>query len=236
MSRLISPRGAALAIVVLGGAALAPATLAATASAATQPATLTVDHACYVITKTRPTITITGSGYMPSDSVSVTDNTGEVDVMTTANAAGDIAIAVKAPVPDLLKPGEKADTITATDSTASGTEIVGTTTTELTTVAVANDGTKQRPGLGAFTEKTKWSFSGFPTGRTIWGHYTYDGKPTARQSFGKAQGPCGLLTVRKRLYPATPHHKTYRLQVDAKQKYSKKTEPALHIKLALTFL
>ena len=235
MSRFNKPRGA-LCAVVISGAGLVPAAMAATASAAIQPATLAVDQACYVITKTQPTITITGSGYAPGDMVAVTDGTGSIDTMTPANSAGQISVAVQAPIPTLSAPGEKADIITADDLTAAGAEIRGTTTAELTTVAAGNTGTKQRPGLQAFTESTKWSFSGFPTGRTVYGHYTYEGRQTALQSFGRASGPCGLLTVRKRLYPATPHHMTYRLQVDGHRKYSKHTEPALHLKLSLTFL
>jgi hypothetical protein len=112
----------------------------------------------------------------------------------------------------------------------------GSTNAYFSELAVAYGSARARHGLGAFAEKVKWTFSGFTAGETIWGHYTYDGKDVARQSFGRAQGACGLLTVRRRLYPATARHSAYRLQLDDQHRYSAHTVPALHLKLALTFL
>jgi hypothetical protein len=204
------------------------------AVAVTQSGSLSVNQACYVVTGTRPDIAITGRGYTPGDSVLVSDSLGGIDTRTTADPTGQIAVTVTAPVPLLSQPGETPDTISAEDFTGAGPEIKGTTTTELTILAVGNSGAEQRPHLQAFTEKTTWSFSGFPVARTVWGHYTHDGEATTRQSFGRPTGPCGLLTVRKRLYPVTPHHTTYTLQVDDSRTYSSRTSPALRLKLSLT--
>ena len=62
-------------------------------------------------------------------------------------------------------------------------------------------------GLNTFREKTPFSFSGFPVGQTICGHYTYGGKLVARHAFGAAQGPCGTLSERTRVLPIKPHHR-----------------------------
>ena len=230
MSGHLSRRTAAAA-AALAAAALVPAT----ASAATQPATLAVDQPCYVVApRAQPMITLTGSGYAPGDMVSITDSQGGIDAQTQATPAGQISVAVKAPLPYLKRPGIKKDTITAQDFTATGSEIAGTAVADLTRFDFGDTGTRKAPGLRAFTEKTTWQFSGLPAGRTIYGHYTYDGTVIARQAFGRAQGPCGLLTVRTRLYPATPHHKTYTIQVDSRKRYSRRTVPSGRLKLSLT--
>ena len=208
---------------------------AATAGAASA-ATLAVNAHCYVTSKAgRPPMTITGTGYTPGDPISISDKSGTLDTTTDANAAGDISLTTRAPVPfSLTKPGQKSDTITATDFPATGGEIVGTTTTELSVLAAEPGKTHKARGLRVFREKTTWSFSGFPVGRKIWGHYTFGGKEIARQSFGRAKGPCGTLRSRKIVLPATPHHRGYDLQVDTRKKYSKTTKP--HVKITLRLI
>lgn len=224
-----SVTGVAIGVV---GASLA---FAGTAAAAAQPASLAVNAACYVTVsaKNRPEMTITGNGYEPGDTVLVTDTTGEVDVQTTANSAGAISVTTKAPVPELTKPGEKADTITATDYALSGAEIQGTTTTDLTVLAAEFGKTHRAPGLGAYREKTTWRFSGFPTGKLIWGHYFLGKKLVARQAFGRATGPCGILTTRKRILPVSPRGRDYDLYVESAKKYSKGAVPRVPVKLRL---
>ena len=230
MARQIRTRYATAATLVV---ALAPATFAATASAAATPATVTVDRACYVATKSGTPLTVTGSGFAPNESVSLTDKTGQVDTMTTANAAGQISVTTKSPAPILENPGQKKDTITAEQFTDSGT-YKGTVTFLITEVALKAGTTHREPGLRALTERVPFSFSGFPVGKRIWAHYTYGGKLVASQSFGKPKGPCGLLKVRRRLFPRTPHHRAYKVQIDLKKKYSKKSKPALHTEVKLT--
>jgi hypothetical protein len=225
-------RAAAAGAVTIAGTSLG---LTGVASAAATPATLAVNAACYATAsaKDRPTITITGSGYGAGSQVSITDQSATLDVTTTASPTGTIDATAPAPVPDLTKPGFKKDTITATGYSESGAEYQGTTTTDITLVGASAAHTKRAPGLKALTFKTRWSFSGFPEGKTIYGHYLYGGKVIARQAFGKAKGPCGLLTVHKRLFPATPRHREYVLQLDSQRKYSKKASPRLVSKVGV---
>jgi hypothetical protein len=221
-----------LAVGALAAAALGPLALAGVASAAATPATLAVDHACYVVTHSRPPVTITGSGYTPGDPVSVTDTLDGIDAQPTANALGQISLTVKAPVPILSGPGEKLDTITAVDFPATGGEIKGTTTTQVSTIAALHGATKKRPGLRAFREKTKWAFSGYP-GAHVYGHFTFGGRLVATEDFGRTKGPCGILKVHRKLLPVTPRHQSYKVQIDDHRKFSKKTEPRIDLKVAL---
>jgi hypothetical protein len=225
-------RRAATAGALAAATALSPLAAAGTASAATVPATLAVNAACYVVGRTAPPITISGSGYAAGDEVSVSDRNG-LDATATVDAAGQFTVTTKAPVPDLRRPGQVKDTITAKDFNANGTTYVGTTTTYLSALAAAANKTRRAPGLQALTFRTKWSFSGFPVGRTIHAHYLFGGKVVANQAFGRAKGPCGTLTVTKRLFPSTPHHREYRLQIDAARRYAKTTTPRLDSKVGV---
>jgi hypothetical protein len=222
---------AAAAVVVVAGASLG---VVGTAAAATVPATLSVNQACYItVGKARPTMVVTGSGYVPGDDVNVSDATGTFDADVTADATGAISATGAAPVTYFSKPGEKADLITATDYGEDGNEYVGSARTELSILGASAAKTRRAHGLQALTFKTKWSFSGFPEGKSIYAHYMYGKKTVARQRFGKAQGPCGLLSVHKRLYPDTPHHREYRLQIDSSRSYSKHASPRLVTKVGL---
>jgi hypothetical protein len=237
MSRTISIRAAAAASAALVSAALVSAAFTAAASAAALPVTVSMSKPCYVIrSRTHPLVVLTATGLAPDIPVAVTDTQGDVDANVMSNAAGDVVISVREPNPDLVHPGATKDTITVTGYDPSGAMYTGSTNAYFSELAVAYGATHARPGLGAFAEKTTWTFSGFAAGRTVWGHYTYDGKDVARQSFGRPKGACGLLTARRPLYPATARHSAYRLQVDNQRRYSAHTSPALHLKLALTFL
>jgi hypothetical protein len=222
-------RGAAAAAVAAG----ASLGLAGTAGAATVPATLSLNHACYVtIGKTRPTMVVTGTGYVPGDTVSISDTTGTFIENVTASPTGTITASAPAPVTFFSRPGERRDTLTATDYAQDGNTYEGSAGTELSQMLAAAR-TRRGHGLRVLTFKTRWSFSGFAEGKEIWGHYLYHNKVVVRQKFGRAHGPCGLLTVRKRMYPARPHHRVYGIQLDSRRRYSKHTSPRLVSKIGL---
>ena len=222
--------GAALAT-----AGLAPLVFSGAASAAAQPATLSVNKACYVFSKTQPMMTITGAGYPAGQTVSLTDKLAGIDSQTTANAAGQIALTVKAPVPiGLTSPGMKIDTITAQGyDPTTGAEYQGTATADISAIAALHGATKRKPGLRAFHERTRWAFSGFP-GKTVYGHFTFGRHLVATEKFGKTKGACGILKIKRRLLPVAAHHKAYKVQIDSHKKYAKKTEPSIVLKLALS--
>lgn len=234
MSMSDQGKRATLVAIVAAGASLG---VVGTAAAATVPATLAVNQACYVtVGKARPTMVVTGSGYIPGDSVNVSDATGSFDQTVTADATGAITASGPAPVTFFSHPGEKADVVSATDYALDSNEYVGSARTELSFLGASANKTKRAHGLRALTFKTKWTFSGFPEGKSIYAHYIYGRKTVARQRFGRAKGPCGLLTARARLYPATPHHREYHLQIDSRKTYSRKASPRLVTKVGLEVL
>jgi hypothetical protein len=206
------------------------ATLGASASA-DAAATLFVNRPCYVIAKTIPSMTITGSGYAPNSQVLIT-STANVDASTTANAAGAIKLKLHAPAPHFSVPSVKLFTFTAKDENTSPA-IVASSPVRVAPLGALHGSTPKAPGLKALTETTNWSFSGFTPGQTIYAHYTIQGQQVASQAFGTARGACGTLHTRAPLYPATPHHASYPVQFDGAKSYSPRTSPKISGRVSL---
>jgi hypothetical protein len=212
-------------------AVLTSGALAAQASAAD----LSVTAGCYVIAgKNAPPMSFTGSGFMPGDRVLIASDEGTVDTSAKADSQGRISGRADAPTPFFSTPVAKKIGLTAKDQTPTGKTITARATVNVTELGWEHGATRRRPGLGALTEKTNWSFSGFQPGQPIFGHYLYKGKQVALARFGRAQPPCGTLKVRARLYPATPHHSSFSIQYDDSQAYSKKSQPRIIGPLKLT--
>jgi hypothetical protein len=216
----------------LGAAAVfASGALAAQASAAD----LSVTAGCYVIAgKSAPPMSFAGSGFTPGDPVLIASGEGTVDTSAKADSEGRISGRADAPTPFFATPGAKQIGLTATDQTPTGKTITARTTVNVTELGWQHGATKRQPGLGALTEKTNWSFSGFQPGQPIFGHYLYKGKQVALARFGRARPPCGTLKVRARLYPATPHHSSFSIQYDDSPAYSRKSQPRIIGPLKLT--
>ena len=224
---------AAMAALVAGPAS------AAVSHVAGPPAAIHLDRACYVrLGPAPPRMTLTGSGFAPDDQVTVTDATGTLHATIDADSAGAVRATFAGPGKQLTQPGELRDTIIATDQTATGTEIVGSTVAYLSALGAAHGTTPSAQGLKALTEPTSWVFSGWPVGRPIYVHYLLKGKAVARQRFEQTTSPCGILRARAPLYPKTPHASSYRTQIDAQARYSPHTTPrflGLKVGLELEF-
>jgi hypothetical protein len=176
---------------------------------------------------------VTGSGYVPGDLVSITSSAGLVDTSATADGSGNIALSTTAPIPPKNAAGAQGVVLTADDESLNGS-ITATAPVSVALLYVFHGGAKKRPGLGAFREKTSWSFSGFTPGKYIWGHYIIHKRQVARIRFGKASGACGVLKTRAKLFPATPHHRSYPIQVDNSKRYSSHSLPKVSGRLTLT--
>jgi hypothetical protein len=209
------------------------ATRAASAGA-DAAATLFVNRPCYVITKTIPSMTITGSGYAPSSHVLIT-STANVDASTNASAAGAIQLTLRAPAPHFSAPSVKTFTFTAKDEDTDPA-VVASSPVRVTPRGALHGSTPQAPGLKALTERTNWSFSGFTPGETIYAHYTIQGRQVASQAFGTARGACGTLHARAPLYPGTPAHASYPVQFDGASRYSPRTAPKIVGRVSLNAL
>jgi hypothetical protein len=202
---------------------LAPAAATAQASAAT----ISVDRPCYVSTASTPAqMTLTGSGFTPRGQVSITSSDGSVADTTIADATGTIALTAGAPEPAFKLPGQKKITLTATDEQNSA--ITATTQTRAATVAV-----QTAPYQASVTRKVTWYFSGFTEGKLIFGHYIHH-KQVALARFGRAQGPCGVLKAKARLFPGGhPQFRRYGLQIDDSRRYNKSALPRFVTRLGL---
>jgi hypothetical protein len=229
----IDPRRRVLGMAFGATTLLASGALAAQSSAAT----LAVNQACYVFGSRPVPMTFTGSGFTPGDDVLIASKDGTAHATATADSSGDISGTTGSPTPTFTAPGTKTVTLTAEDDTLSGGKIVASTRVTVAPFGAGHGSTKSAPGLEALTEMTSWSFSGFLPGKLIYGHFTIKGKQVALASYGRAKGPCGTLTTRARLYPATPHYKSYPVQWDDAKKYSKRTLPRLSgvVKLVTSF-
>jgi hypothetical protein len=166
---------------------------------------------------------VTGSGYVPGDSVAISSSDGSVNTVLQANAAGDIAGTVGAPTPFFKRPGSKALALTANDYSSSLGTITGATFLKVTDLAVATV-----PALARPARKVTWYFSGFSTGRYVYGHYLRHGREVARARFGQAKGACGLLRVQARFFPGGhQRYRTYGLQFDDTRHYSRHSSPRI---------
>ena len=208
-------RRRALAAAVATGALL-PAAAAAQASAAT----LSTSAPCYVTSTGVPQIDVLGTGFTPGDTIQIS-GTG-VSGSTVAGADGSINLITKGPRLGLSHPVQKTETVQAQDTTAPSGVLASTP------VTVANLSVDTRPGTAAPTRKVTWRFSGFLPGKTIFIHYLHGGRVQARMAFGKAQGPCGTLQVRDRLYPGgQPRFSVYQVVLDQVQRYTAQARPRI---------
>lgn len=214
--------GRALAGTVI---VLASGGFAAQASAAT----IAVNRPCYVnLSSTRAApMTVIGSGFVPGDMVLVQSSDGSVNARTTASLTGTIGVTTAAPTPFIATPGPKSVSLTAKDFTATGATISAATSVTSTLLDV-----QTKPSSGKLTQKVTWLFSGFRSGKQIFGHYLRR-RQVARQRFGKAKGPCGVLKVRARFYPGGhPRYHSYQLQLDDSRKYSPHASPRVTVRIS----
>jgi hypothetical protein len=198
------------------GAVSATAALAAQASAAT----LAADKACYV--NPDPAVgvpmTIIGAGWVPGSTVQLTG--GSIFADATADATGAVTFSTAtAPTLATVDPGAKTTVLTASDNNG---------TTANVSVMSANMAVATKPGSVRNVRKDKvtFSFSGFVPGKRIYGYYLRRKKIVAKDRFGKAHGPCGLLKQKALLYPGgRPTHNSYTVTFESSSRYNKKVFP-----------
>lgn len=223
MASCVAGRRARRLVVSTAAAVMLVGVAAAQASAAT----ISVTKPCYVNSiHQRASMTVVGSGFTPDTPVEISSSDGTVAKLVTASPTGTIALTTAAPAP-LLNPLEiKTVTLTAQVSSVSGPMVVATTPATVTPLSVVT-----KPARAKFTRKVTWFFSGFDPGKQIYAHYLRR-RTVARTRFGKAQGACGVLKARARLFPGGhPRFKTYRVQIDDSKRYRKHTLPRFVTKL-----
>jgi hypothetical protein len=184
-----------------------------------------VDKGCYVNTVSkgklvRPLMVVGGSGYAPGATIEISSNDSTVAGQTRANTRGEFLAVVKAPEPlklNLKKPTSEATTISATDGVNTGSTTARSTLLDAATVPA-----KAKP-----QRRVTWYFSGFTSGRAVYGHYLRGKHQVARVRFGRAHGACGLLRVKRTLLPAHLRNRKYGVQLDDSKRYSRRARPRI---------
>ena len=119
----------------------------------------------------------------------------------------------------------KAHTLTATD--AANPALTASVSFTGTTHQVATRNNRGKPG-----KKTKLRGYGFLAGPKAYMHVR--GHGVKRNTFlARPKAPCGTFTVRKAFVPPGAPAGTYRVQFDARKKYSKKTQPQILYELTV---
>jgi hypothetical protein len=198
-------------------AALVTAVLSAPASAA--GAEIAIDQECYA---EGGTITISGTGFTPSSTASVTlgGTTGGV----TTDETGAFTASLDAPSTTLKHPGAQPATLTATDDT--------TAAAATATVNIAKTGVDGVPGQSKPHKRITWNLAGFPGTKPIYGHWRIKGKTRADHRMGVPQGPCGVLHVKARQIEAD--HVLFGIwtvQFDFNRHYDKHATPRATVKI-----
>ncbi len=190
------------------------------AAAQASAAAIAVSPACVV----NPTpaigspMKVTGSGFTPGDSVDFTSNKGGASGTATADASGNVATTMRGPILRTMNPAAAAFVLTAKDKTDG-------VTTASTPFDAANLAVTTHPLEGSPSKKVTWLFSGFVSGAEIYAHYLHKGKVTATATFGRAQGPCGVLKKKAVFYPGNAKYSIYKIQVDDARHYLAGTLP-----------
>lgn len=188
----------------IGVAAIATAALA-TLPASAPAATLTFGAPCAVSGDAVP---VSGTGFAPGKGVQLR---GEgVSGFATADAAGAFAGSVTG--------FTSARTVQKVPVTATQDGVAVTSATlSLIREAFLVDANLN----GSPRSVVRWRFAGFPSGRSVYGHFRLRGKTYRNYRFGRATGPCGTLTARARRLPVSRlRYGTWRLKFDASRRYS----------------
>jgi hypothetical protein len=201
-----STRSIALAAVV----AVIPASAA-------NAGTVALDKPCYV---PQQTMVATGAAFTPGAPLTLGGDT--VFPPATADPAGAFQVPLTAPLTG--KAGARpTDVVT---QTLTVTDTVDPAQNASVPYQVANFAVDRGASRNPRSVR-KWYFSGFPTGKAIYGHFRFKGKTASNYRFGTAAGPCGLLSKRAPGIPGRVRTGTWTLQVDTRKTYSATTVPAL---------
>lgn len=200
--------------LALGSLGVAAAEASAASIAVVQPCVVNANPAV------GSPMTVTGAGFTPGDSISLSSTAGGAFSSATAGATGTFAINMAGPVLATINPAAATFVLQATDETDG-------TTTATTTFAAANLAVTTNPAEAKPSKKVTWSFSGFTGGAEIYAHYLHGKKVVATTKFGRAIGPCGVLKKKAAFYPGHAKYDVYKVQIDDARRYLTHSLPRL---------
>lgn len=173
------------------------------------------------------TVTVQGSGFAPNSTVTVQVTDGP-SAKGPVSPTGTISVDLNAP--DITSPpvAPRSFTVTASDDAGSIASAVSMFVTRTRPASNA-------PVQGNPNAATIWEFANFKPGRWIYGHFRFKGTTQRTVRFGRAgPAPCGQLRVRARRVPVPRLHAgRWRLQIDQRKAYSRRTEPRFVVKFSL---
>src|SRR5215216_2986748 len=184
----------------------------ATAAATAEAATLTIAPVkpCYLA---GDEIVVTGTGFTPAGTVNVSFDGGLIGPVV-ASPAGAIGVGIRLGGMKAVKP----HTLTATDAANPAlTASAGFTGTTLHVTV--------RPRNAAPGKKRKLQGYGFLAGPRVYMHVRGPGGFKTDRKIATPAASCGTFATRKRIVPANARPGRYRVQFDAKKRFSKKTKP-----------
>jgi hypothetical protein len=186
------------------------AALALVAPTAASAATLSVDKPCYGAGEE---VRFAGGGFTPSGQVALSV-AGRQLGLASANPVGEFTASLGAPGIDGK---QRTDMFTATDQ--ANLALTASAPVLLTSLNV-----KVTPKRGDPRKRKRIVARGFTSGKTLYAHVRR-GKGRRTVRVGRLQGPCGTLTTKRALFPADAAPGIYKVQFDAKRKYSADAAP-----------
>jgi hypothetical protein len=186
-------------------------TLATAAAAQAATVSITPVKACYL---TGESDTLSGAGFTPNGNVSIAVD-GTTVFSLTADAAGNIGTTLRFGTMKAVK----SHTLAATDDT--NPALTGSVAFTGTTHQVATANSRGKPG-----KKVKLRGYGFLFGRKAYMHVNGHGIHTTT-FLARPKAPCGTFTVKKKLVRKGAPIGKYKVQFDARKKFSKQTRPRL---------
>ena len=194
-------RRIALLSFILTGLAAAPA----------QAATLVGDQACF---QEAEPVNLVGTGFTPGGRVDFSrDNLAAGSL--TADAAGAARGRISAP--SISPRRERPFSLVATDAANPANTAFITPLATVFNVSV-------RPEDGNPARRRTIRARGFTEGRTLYVHVRRRGRGRNIR-LGRLKRPCGTKRVKKRLFKRGAKTGTYRVQFDARRRYSSRTFP-----------
>jgi hypothetical protein len=201
--------------------------------AASAAGTVKTGRACYVAKGRKgANVEVSGSGFTAGEAVfaQIPAPGGLAGFSeTTVNPDGTLAATVEHVFPGTIEPVAK--TMKMQIKGVLSDQILAEVPFHITNLAV-----KTEPPTGSYRKVVTYLFSGFRPNRPIFGHYFRHGVLAVTHRFGKAEGACGLLRAKSRLFPGHgPRNAKYKVQFDDSRKVNPKASPKIVTSLGAVF-
>src|SRR5262249_47880280 len=100
----------------------------------------------------------------------------------------------------------------------------------------SNLAVKTEPATASYTKVVTYIFAGFRPHKPIFGHYFRNKHLVVTHKFGKAKGPCGILSAKAKLFPGNgPRSVKYKVQFDNSKKVNPTAKPKIVTSLGSVF-